>query len=173
MPIRRTNHVVLSVSDLDKSTSFYLDVLGLKLVSVLPASDGFPEMRFFRAEGESSNHHDIALIPNATLPLPGWGQPRSPDLFHVAFEVGTLNELEEMHQRIVKANALIETTDQLMHLSVYAKDPDGLAVEIIWRAPATEWSYDTPMARRPLDFSEARRRFGADLATGSAAGEPA
>jgi catechol-2,3-dioxygenase len=172
MSIRRINHVVLSVSDLEASTTFYRDVLGLKLVWTLLAAENWKEMRFFRAPGESSNHHDIAIIANATLPLPGWGQPSTPGLFHVAFEVGTIDELEDMIHRLKEANALMEAVDQPMHLSVYGRDPDGLVVEIVWRVPKAGWS-DEDMWRRPLDFEATKSRWGGQLATGSAAGEPA
>lgn len=172
MPIRRVNHVVLSVSDLDVSTRFYREVLGLELVSTLPAQDNFKEMRFFRAPGKSTNHHDIAIIANATLPLPEWGQPSSPGMFHVAFEVGTIEELEAMSDRLKAANALMDHVDQPMHLSAYGRDPDGIPLEIVWRIPDADWTYDD-LWRRPLDFDAAKRRWGANLATGSAAGEPA
>jgi catechol 2,3-dioxygenase-like lactoylglutathione lyase family enzyme len=100
MSLRRVNHVVLSVSDLEASTSFYREILGLDLVATLPAHGDWKEMRFFRAPGASANHHDLAIIATATLPRPGWGQPSAPGLFHVAFEVGTLDELEQVGGRL-------------------------------------------------------------------------
>jgi catechol 2,3-dioxygenase-like lactoylglutathione lyase family enzyme len=172
MSIRRVNHAVLSVSDLAASTIFYRDVLGLELVATLPAQDNWKEMRFFRAVGESTNHHDIGLIANATLPLPGWGQPSTPGIFHVAFEVGTIEELESMGRRLKEANALIDAVEQPMHLSVYGRDPDGLALEVVWRVPNVDWSYED-LWRRPLDFDAVKNRWGGTLVTGSAAGEPA
>jgi Lactoylglutathione lyase and related lyases len=172
MSIRRVNHVVLSVSDLEASTRFYCDALNLELVSTLPAQDNFKEMRFFRAPGESTNHHDIAIIANATLPLPGWGQPSAPGVFHIAFEVGTIDELEEMGNRLKEANAFMDYIEQPMHLSVYGRDPDGIPLEIVWRIPNADWTYDD-LWRRPLDLHAAKTRWGASLATGSAAGEPA
>lgn len=171
MSIRRINHAVLSVTDLEGSTIFYRDVLGLTLVATLPAQDNWKEMRFFRAAGTSTNHHDIAIIANATLPLPGWGQPSAPGLFHVAFEVGTIEELESMGRRLKEANALIDYVEQPMHLSVYGRDPDGLALEFVWRVPNVDWSY-ADLWRRPLDFGAVKARWGGTLVTGSAAGEP-
>lgn len=172
MSIRRVNHVVLSVADLEASTIFYRDVLGLDLVATLPAQDNWKEMRFFRAAGESTNHHDIAIIANATLPLPRWGEPSAPGMFHVALEVGTIGELEETGRRLKAANALMDQVHQPMHLSVYGRDPDGLPLEIVWRIPNVDWTYQD-LWRRPLDFDAAKARWGATLATGSAAGEAA
>jgi catechol 2,3-dioxygenase-like lactoylglutathione lyase family enzyme len=170
--IRRVNHVVLSVSDLEASTLFYRDVLGLELVSTLPAQDNWKEMRFFRATGVSNNHHDIAIIANATLPLPGWGEPAAPGVFHIAFEVGTIEELEAMGRRLKEANAFMDAIDQPMHLSVYGRDPDGIPLELVWRIPNIDWNYES-LWRRPLDFDVVKQRWGATLATGSAAGESA
>ncbi|WP_297840481.1 VOC family protein [Pseudomonas sp.] len=172
MSIRRVNHAVLSVSDLEASTMFYRDVLGLELVAILPAQGDWKEMRFFRASGESTNHHDVGIIANATLPLPGRGQPSVPGLFHVAFEVGTIEELESMGQRLKEANAFIDCVEQPMHLSVYGRDPDGLSLEVVWRVPNVDWSYED-LWRRPLDFDAVKDRWGGTLTTGSAAGEPA
>jgi catechol-2,3-dioxygenase len=94
-------------------------------------------------------------------------------MFHVALEVGTLDELAAAHDTLRAAGVLRGAVDQGMHLSVYAVDPDGLEVEIIWRAPDDAWSYADALQRRPLDVDAARARWGGQLATGSAAGAPA
>ncbi len=127
-------------------------------------------MRFFRAGADSANHHDVAIIANATLPRPGWGEPTAPGLFHVAFEVGTVDELEAMGKRLREAGAFLDQIHQPMHLSVYGRDPDGIAVEIVWRVPNADWTY-ADLWRQPLDFDAVKQRWGAALATGSAAGE--
>ncbi|CAI3956158.1 3-dioxygenase (CatE) [Commensalibacter communis] len=170
MSIRRLNHIVICVSDIEISTRFYRDILGLELVSTLPEQNNWKEMRFFCAKGKSTNHHDLAIIANATLPSPGWGQPISPGLFHVAFEVGTIAELEEYAVILKSANSFIDQLYQPMHLSVYGKDPDGIAIEIIWRIPNDCWTY-SDLWRAPLNFEEAIARWGATLKTGAAAGE--
>jgi catechol-2,3-dioxygenase len=161
---------VLSVSDLESSTRFYRDVLGLHVVARLEGTAQRSEMIFLRSSEESTNHHDLALIGNATASVASNEPP--PGLFHVAFEVGTLDELEEMQGRLAAAKAFVAGIDQAVHLSVYGRDPDGIAVEILWRIPDTEWSYDDEMLRRPLDLDAARRRWGG-LRTGAAAGVPA
>lgn len=173
MTIRRLNHAVLSVRDLKASTAYYRDVLGLHLVATLPASARFSEMRFFHSERESTNHHDLAIIANATAELPARGEPLPPGLFHIAFEVGTLDELQDMQERLQKADAFTGSTHQAGHLSLYSRDPDGLAVEILWRAPRESWSYEEDMVRLPLDFGAVKKRWGGERATGSAAGEAA
>lgn len=172
MTLRRVNHVVLSVSDLDRSLGFYRDLLGLLAVAELPGSEHWPAMVFLRSAAASSNHHDLALIANADGPAASTS-PQPAGMFHVALEVGTLDELATVHDTLSAAGVLKGSTDQGMHLSLYAVDPDGLEVEIIWRAPDGTWSYDDAMQRRPLDIDAARAKWGGLLATGSAAGAPA
>ena len=173
MSIRRMNHTVPSVSDLEASTIYYRDLPGLRLVATLPATAHFSEMRFFHSEVGSSNHHDLAIIANATTKLTGRGEPTPPSLFHIAFEDGTLDELQDMQGRLQAAKAFAGSTHQAGHLSLYSNDPDGLAVEILWRAPRESWSYEDEMVRHPLDFDAVKKRWGGQRATGSAAGEAA
>ncbi|MFI9271410.1 VOC family protein [Kitasatospora sp. NPDC052896] len=170
MPLRRVNHVVLSVSDLDASVHFYRDTLGLRVVTELPGTEHWPAMVFLRSPLASTNHHDLALIANADAPADG---VRRPGLFHVAFELGTIDELERAQQRLTAAGTFGTALDQGMHLSVYGTDPDGLAVEVIWRTPDGAWSYDDALSRGPLDYRAARDRWGGDQPTGAAAGVPA
>lgn len=168
MALRRVNHVVLSVTDLDTSLRFYRDVLGLQAVADLPGGSGWPAMVFLRSTTPSTNHHDLALIANADA-----GRVKgAAGMFHVAFEVGTLNELEAVRNRLQAAELLGAQIDQGMHLSLYCTDPDGIDVEIIWRSPDHAWSYDDDLARHPLDLEASRARWGGDLPTGSAAGTP-
>lgn len=172
MHLRRVNHVVLSVSDLDRSLTFYRDLLGLLPVAELPGSEHWPAMVFLRSPAPSSNHHDLALIANAEATAPT-SAPRPAGMFHVALEVGTLDELAAVRETLDRAGVLRGAVDQGMHLSVYTADPDGIEVEIIWRAPDDAWSYGDALTRRPLDVASARERWGGQLATGSAAGAPA
>ncbi|MYM26652.1 VOC family protein [Duganella sp. FT135W] len=169
MSIRQLNHAVLRVTNLEQSLAFYRDVLGLALVARLPKSAHSEEMLFLRSPHESGNHHDIALIGGAVAVPGGMGTSTQPGLFHLAFEVGTLSELEEMHEKLKKVGAFKFSADQTAHLSVYANDPDGLTVEVLWREPNSAWSYEEEMSRAPLDFSASRKVWGGELKTGAAA----
>jgi len=157
MSIRRVNHVVLSVSDIEASTRFYADVLGLRVIAELPRTPTWPAMVFLRSPHRTTNHHDIGLIENATSAAEDLSAMVRPGLFHVALEVGTLDELEGVRDQLEAANAHQVSLDQGMHLSVYGRDPDGISVEIIWRAP--EWSAEDEMYRVPLDFAVAPRNW--------------
>ena len=58
MAIHRLNHAVLFVRDLDRSVSFYRDVLGFKPIESMAALSG---AAFLRAPG-STNDHDLGLF---------------------------------------------------------------------------------------------------------------
>ncbi len=162
MPIRRVNHIVLSVSDIEVSTRFYRDTLGLKVVDSIPGDGPVPFMVFLRTAEESDNHHDLGLIraeaPDAIRP-----DAAPPGLLHLAFELGSLDELAEIKGRLEAEGRVKETFDQGMHLSVYCTDPDGIEIELLWPTPRDSWSYDEPIVRKPLDLDEARRRWGGTL----------
>jgi hypothetical protein len=53
----------------------------------------------------------------------------------IAFEIGTIEELEDAGRRMKEAGALMDRIEQPMHLSVYGRDPDGIPLEIVWRTP--------------------------------------
>jgi catechol-2,3-dioxygenase len=55
--------------------------------------------------------------------------------------------------------------------SLYAKDPNGIEFEVMWRVPATEWERETASGSMiaPLDLDRELERWG-DVATGAAAG---
>ncbi|MEU9112703.1 VOC family protein [Streptomyces sp. NPDC048483] len=174
MTIRRVNHLVLSVTDIEASTRFYVDVLGLKVVDRIPRTGPGPSafMVFLRSSAESTNHHDLGLLATASAAArPADGTP--PGLVHASFEVGTVDELAAIKGKLESAGSVRQCLDQGAHLSVYAVDPDGIELELIWRLPDGAWSYDTEIERKPLDLETARERWGGDLVTGAAAGIPA
>lgn len=157
--IRGMNHAVLYVRDARRQERFYTDVLGFS--TVVSSSDG--AFVFMRAPA-STNHHDIAFFSI------GDGAADSPagrgavGLYHVAWEVGTLAELDDARQRLAAAGALVGASDHGANKSLYARDPDGLEFEVMWLVPADQWGDEEHEAIiRPLDLAGDRARFGADL----------
>lgn len=167
MTIRRINHVVMSVRDLDRSTRFYRDIVGLEVVSRLPATAHWPAMALLRSAPESSIRHDLGLIANTG---PGAVVGRGP--YHVAFEVDTIADLRRAHRRLAAADAL-GGVDQGMRFSVHGRDPDGIMVEILWRAPVGARSHPDEPSCMSGDFGRPRRhphgRSTADRVVGAPA----
>jgi catechol-2,3-dioxygenase len=169
MGVTRLNHAVLYVSDLDRSTTFYCDVLGFRKVAMTP-----PGMRaaFLRAP-DSTNDHDLGLFE---IPDPAAREPRAVGLYHLAWEVDTLETLERVADRLAGVGALVGATDHGTTKSLYAKDPDGIEFEVVWLVPADLLDDQARAARtrlRPLDIEAAKRRYGATTRGGVGISIPA
>ncbi|GAU70945.1 putative dioxygenase [Streptomyces sp. NBRC 110611] len=162
MAVRRLNHAVLYVRDVARSVAFYTEALGLTVEAELPG-----RAAFLAAPG-SLNDHDLALFAvGSDAPGPEAGRV---GLYHLAWEVGTLGELAAAGTWLAERGALVGSTDHLVSKSFYAKDPDGVEFEVMWRVPRADWPGPDADRLRPLDLAGALRRWGPDLQTGAAAG---
>jgi catechol-2,3-dioxygenase len=165
MPVRRLNHAVLYVRDLASTVSFYRDTLGFQIRTEVPG-----RAAFLRAPG-SANDHDLGLFEAAGAAPAAGGPVSRIGLYHLAWEVGTLADLAEVREKLAAAGALVGQSDHRVSKSLYAKDPDGIEFEVMWRVPAEDWerelSQGDPIV--PLDLDAALARWG-DRATGAAAG---
>ena len=166
MPVTRLNHAVLYVSDVRRSVDFYRSVLGFEPITMPP--DGFVGAAFLRASG-STNDHDLGLFeigPGARPSQAGHGQV---GMYHLAWEVDTLSELDRTAQRLRAANALVGASDHGTTKSLYAKDPDGLEFEVAWLIPAQlleEADLDARRSIGTLDLEREIARFGAETRGG-------
>src|SRR3546814_7522933 len=94
-----------------------------------------------RAPG-SSNHHDIAFFTVGADASPSLAGRGSVGLYHLAWEVPTLAELDELRQRLQVAGALEGASDHAVNKSLYARDPDGIEFEVMWLTPPELWGDD-------------------------------
>ena len=155
MGIRGMNHAVLYVRDARRTAAFYRDVLGF--VPVIEHEAGF--FVFMRAS-ESHNHHDIAFFTIGADAAPSQAGSGTVGLYHIAWEVGSLEELAAMRDRLDAASALVCSSDHGPNKSLYAKDPDGLEFEVMWLVPPELWGDEEHEAIiRPLNIDAERRRF--------------
>jgi catechol-2,3-dioxygenase len=164
MAVRRLNHAVLYVSDVARSTAFYQQMFGFEVRTEMPG-----RAAFLRASG-SLNDHDLGLFQV------GPSRPAAEQrvgLYHLAWEVGTLGELAEIRDRLAAGGALVGASDHRVSKSLYAKDPDSIEFEVMWRVPAQDWESELAKGDMiaPLDLEDALARWG-DKATGAAAGSP-
>lgn len=125
--VRRLQHVVLQVSDVERSVKFYSDVLGLRLTRRRPNGAAFLHLGN-RQLPDGGNDHDLAIFPGATAPA----QQGAAGLVHVAWEVDTLEELAHAREVLQGYGALDGETNHGMSFSVYGRDPDGLQFEVFW-----------------------------------------
>jgi catechol 2,3-dioxygenase-like lactoylglutathione lyase family enzyme len=124
--IRKIGHVVLMVQDLERSVAFYTKVLGFKVSDVYPASMFPGRMVFLRC---NADHHGVALVGAGKAPA------NSRELNHMAFEVGTIDEVLRARDHL-KAHGVKILFDGRRRagcqVAVEFLDPDNHVLEIYW-----------------------------------------
>jgi catechol-2,3-dioxygenase len=167
MPVHRLNHAVLYVSDVERSVAFYRDALGFRTVT------SFPGAAFLQAP-DSTNDHDLGLFEIGATARPSEAGRGAVGLYHLAWEVDTLAELERLAGVLAEAGALVGASDHGTTKSLYAKDPDGLEFEVVWIIPANLLDESAKSAQiRPLDLAKEKARYGADTRGGVGISIPA
>jgi catechol 2,3-dioxygenase len=124
--IRKIGHVVLMVQDLERSVEFYTKVLGFKVSDVYPNSMFPGRMVFMRC---NADHHGVALVGGSRAPA------NSNELNHMAFEVGTIDEVLRARDHL-KAHGVKIMFDGRRRagcqVAVEFLDPDNHVLEIYW-----------------------------------------
>ncbi|MBP2352378.1 catechol-2,3-dioxygenase [Kribbella aluminosa] len=164
MAIFRLNHAVLYVRDVEASVAFYRDVLGFGYTET---GDAIPGAAFLRAPG-STNDHDLGLFQIGSQAGPSGAGRTTVGLYHLAWEVDTLGDLESLAGALSAAGALVGASDHGTTKSLYGKDPDGLEFEVVWIIPADLLTDDdrtkTGVAR--LDLPAELAKYGREARSG-------
>ena len=164
MAIFRLNHAVLYVRDVAASVAFYRDVLGFGYTET---GDAIPGAAFLRAPG-SSNDHDLGLFQIGSQAGSSGAGRTTVGLYHLAWEVDTLGDLEDLAGKLSEHDALVGASDHGTTKSLYGKDPDGLEFEIVWIIPADlltdEDRNKTGVAR--LNLAAEIEKYGRDARSG-------
>jgi len=152
--LRRLQHLVLWVSDVERSIRFYCDVLGFEI------RRRYPNAAFLIIPGTADDHH-LGIFQQ-----PGAGQPDEhvARMYHSAWEVGELTDLAGARARLIEAGSLVGQSDHGTSLSLYAKDPDGLEFELFWTVPDGQ-----PAGTRALDLGRELARRGLSVPEGARA----
>jgi hypothetical protein len=84
-------------------------------------------------------------------------------LYHLAWEVDTLDELERIAGALAEAGALVGASDHGTTKALYGKDPDGIEFEVSWLLPADLITDEVLAARNRigrLDLAREKARYG-------------
>lgn len=143
------HHLAITPKNFDESHKFYTEVMGFKLVKIVKRQAmggrkaGWTKHVFYDT-GKGSyfvlwdlhltglNDDDWRAPISTGLGLPWW-------INHIAFEVDSLEELEEKKQTWLAAGNKVSEVVHEFITSIYTKDPDGNMVEFTCNTrPLTE-----------------------------------
>jgi catechol-2,3-dioxygenase len=158
MAITRLNHAVLFVRDADAAAEFYRAAFGFE---ELERPSGM-RAAFMRSPS-GGNHHDLGLFEvGAAAPRPARG---SVGLYHLAWQIDTIEALAEMAARLRELGSLTGASDHGVSKSLYGRDPDGNEFEVMWEVPREAWGEFADQATvMPLDLDAELRRWGSPAA---------
>jgi hypothetical protein len=97
-------------------------------------------------------------------------------LYHLAWEVDTLDELERLAKVLSERGALVGASDHGTTKALYAHDPDGIEFEVSWLVPAHLIDDDALAGKatiRPLDIAKEKARYGGSTRGGVGVSVPA
>jgi len=144
--VARLGHVGIAVADLDRSTTFYTEVLGMRLTEIFRYGEsevghGVAVLAgaFVRGAADTIHHRlsiftfrDAAEVPRA----------RTLGLHHIAFELDTSDDLVQLHRRFVELKVPIVNSrigGPGNQPRFYGLDPDGNLLEFYWNIDRIGW----------------------------------
>jgi catechol 2,3-dioxygenase-like lactoylglutathione lyase family enzyme len=121
----RVDHVVIAVTDWERSNAFYRDVLGAELVEI---ENG--RFAYRLADGQQLNVHGPGSTPDPRAVDPV--RPGNSDLCFVwAGPAGEAAAHLLAHGVAVELGPVVRQGARGMGMSVYFRDPDGSLLELI------------------------------------------
>ena len=137
-----TGHAGLNVTDLARSKDFYVNVLGLEVMS---ESDAQGRRFAFFTDGQR-------LVLSVWEQSDGRFDSSRPGLHHLAFEVESVEKVRQAEHRIRSLGAvllydgIVAHSEGAMSGGIFFEDPDGTRLEI--------FSFDAGKGRRAPSGSE-------------------
>jgi catechol-2,3-dioxygenase len=130
MGIQRLNHAVLYVRDATSSSEFYCTILGFREIVNMGGN------AIFLQAADSTNDHDLGLFSVGEKTANSGAGQTAVGLYHLAWEVDTLSELQRIGGLLREVGALMGASDHGTTKALYARDPDGIEFEVSWLVPA-------------------------------------
>jgi catechol 2,3-dioxygenase-like lactoylglutathione lyase family enzyme len=138
MKLKGINHLALATKDMDRTITFWRDLIGLRLIAGL----GRPGYRQYFFELGPVNMllffewKDVEPVPEKDHGVPVKG-PFAFD--HLALEVSAEQDLWEIYDRLIAAEIWVsEVLDHGFIYSIYSFDPNNIPIEFSWSNPETD-----------------------------------
>ena len=140
MHIHELGHVVLFVTDIKLSVSFYNGILGFPLIHQDKRTAVFSGGR---------THHELLLIEIGGEP--DTNRRPKPGLYHIGFKVGDSHEdiLKVWEELNEKGVPIVGTGDHTVTHSIYILDPDGNELEL-YADVSDIWKTDPKAVMAPV-----------------------
>lgn len=161
MGIQRLNHAVLYVRDAAVSSEFYCKVLGFREVLNMGGK------AIFLQAADSTNDHDLGLFSMGEHAANSGAGQIAVGLYHLAWEVDTLSELQRISGELREVGALTGASDHGTTKALYARDPDGIEFEVSWLVPADRLHLEPGgMKTAALDLEATIAKYGSQTLGG-------
>lgn len=148
-------HVTLQVSDLERSLSYYCDVIGLERLS----SEAHRAVL-----GTPSREHESAQVLIVLQELVG-AAPVSRSgrlgLFHVAMVLPSRASLGQFLAHLSQRNEHVGMADHSVSEALYLTDPDGLGIEVYADRPRETWQVTDKQLSMGTDALDVRSLLSA------------
>jgi catechol 2,3-dioxygenase-like lactoylglutathione lyase family enzyme len=134
MNIRRIHHVAYRCKDAKETVDWYGKHLGMKFVLAI-AEDQVPSTHepdpYMHVFLDAGNGNVLAFFELPKSPAMGRDTNTPAWVQHIAFEVGSVQELEDTKAKLEAAGIpVVGITDHTIFKSIYFHDPNGHRVEL-------------------------------------------
>jgi catechol 2,3-dioxygenase-like lactoylglutathione lyase family enzyme len=141
--VSRLHHTGYTVSDLDRSLTFYRDLLGCEVVATqtkeggyLAAIVGYPDAHVRMAHLRAPDSSHVIELFEYLAPTPGRSEtePRNVGTAHICFIVddlpATYERLREAGVEFFSPPVEVDTGVNAGGYALYMRDPDGIPMEL-------------------------------------------
>lgn len=133
------SHVTLKVFDLNRSITFYTEVLGFKILNQTPTSSDLT------ANGSTSLltiHQPKNVVPRPT---------RTTGMYHFALLLPQRSDLADFLAHFITIGLPFGASDHAVSEAIYIRDPDGNEIEIYADRAPEEWSWPKEEVKMTID----------------------
>ncbi|RBP05512.1 VOC family protein [Rossellomorea aquimaris] len=136
--------VNIKVENLERSLSFYQEVIGFKVM----------EQTENRATLTADGIHPLLSLEQPENVLPK--QPGTTGLYHFALLLPNRADLGKIVEHFIKLNIQLGSSDHLVSEALYLSDPDGNGIEIYRDRPSSEWTWNGDQVKMAVDPIDAK-----------------